>query len=206
MKKIIITTLIFIGINVINAVIPRSVDTGSYYDEYIMPILSERTRAVFITSTVMYLIFLFENIKISKYKVVKEDDKNLSRWLLGTTFLIFVVLFYIIATVGDELMGGYGTVGSLNFGICGIALLIFFDDSEEVSQPDPQPKSLIEAATSSKSNLLKEEIIEEKNSLDYSTMTVVELKKIAKERNINGISNLKKNELIERLINSDNGE
>ena len=39
----------------------------------------------------------------------------------------------------------------------------------------------------------------QKRNLDYQTMTLSELKVIAKERGIEGYSNLKKAELIEKL-------
>lgn len=40
----------------------------------------------------------------------------------------------------------------------------------------------------------------QENKVDYSSMTVTQLKAIAKERNMEGYSNLKKAELIERLV------
>ena len=40
----------------------------------------------------------------------------------------------------------------------------------------------------------------QENKVDYSSMTVTQLKAIAKERDMEGYSNLKKAELIERLV------
>lgn len=42
----------------------------------------------------------------------------------------------------------------------------------------------------------------QEETVDYSSMTVTQLKAIAKEKGIEGYSNLKKAELIERLENS----
>lgn len=54
-------------------------------------------------------------------------------------------------------------------------------------------------------SLDNEEVVEDvegpqDDSIDYSSMTVTQLKVIAKERDIEGYSNLKKAELIERLV------
>ncbi|WP_343348620.1 Rho termination factor N-terminal domain-containing protein [Terrisporobacter petrolearius] len=54
-------------------------------------------------------------------------------------------------------------------------------------------------------SLDNEEVVEDVegpqgDNIDYSSMTVTQLKVIAKERNIEGYSNLKKAELIERLL------
>ena len=69
----------------------------------------------------------------------------------------------------------------------------FSEEAEEVKETVKEEKPKKEA----KKAVKKEEVKEEK--VDYSSMTVTELKKIAKEKGISGYSTMKKDELISSL-------
>ena len=52
--------------------------------------------------------------------------------------------------------------------------------------------------------IVEEEQKETKVTIDYNSMTVVQLKQLVKDRNIKVLSSMKKSDLIDILIKSDN--
>jgi len=72
--------------------------------------------------------------------------------------------------------------------------VVELDDFSEEEKEEKKPKK-----ASKPEKAVKEEKKEEKEVVDYSKMTVAELKKIAKEKGITGYSTMKKDELVSSL-------
>ena len=106
---------------------------------------------------------------------------------------------YVIPGNDDAVKAIKVVLGALNNAICeanGLEMVDYTVEEPSIKEEKKEKKAEVKEAFEKKEEV-KEEVKEE--TVDYSKMTLTELKAVAKEKGIKGYSSMKKDELIEEL-------
>lgn len=185
-----------------------------------IPFVEPRIRAVFYVSLLLLILSIVTGHLLKKNEKYNNDNKFMIFTINAIVSLILLLCLTGNATDYTSLKSGYGTIAFILFLVCEVAMLFNFDFVDEIEDEKEDNQIVYNKVTQITSDLdlqkerLKNEAVIEKlqnkfsenpsKNKNYYNLTVVELKQLAKERNIKGISNMKKNDLIEALIEYDN--
>ncbi len=107
---------------------------------------------------------------------------------------------YVIPGNDDAVKAIKVVLGALNNAICeanGLEMVDYTVEEPSIKEEKKEKKAEVKEAFEKKEEV-KEEVKEE--TVDYSKMTLTELKAVAKEKGIKGYSSMKKDELIQELV------
>ena len=141
---------------------------------------------------------VFEVLPKKEVIGLKKEYDKLNRLLSGIRNMVKLPhdVDYVIPGNDDAVKAIKVVLGALNNAICeanGLEMVDYTVEEPSIKEEKKEKKAEVKEAFEK-----KEEVKEE--TVDYSKMTLTELKAVAKEKGIKGYSSMKKDELIQELV------